>query len=425
MNNNNRKIEIHSNIFIIILLVVIFTGSIYLIKFTDLFVNKKQNNEELQSNILIMNHINPDNVLEKYSSLILPLIALISFFIGCFFISKLMGFVKNKGTYKFFGIYFIILITIILVIYNNTILEEDKIKKYIKGKKFSVVGMLMVLGISALFFGFIDNFGLRLGIDALDNSFLNMFLGPLSEDTRFKNERKNISKNLEHINAWENGKWISVVNQSLRYKNEIDKNPKLQDLTKNIEELIKEGGHPLDIPTSIIKKDMTQEYVRNIKRKYNIISNSKAMLGNTFSNIIGALLSSALINLFTYMTKYDGIYTGDDSIDDNIFVKKIKSYLPFLEGFFITIGCIIPILLNIAMTKDNFSANNTRSWNILLFIIILVIIMMFFSVRGSKDMTKKDKENSIKKTLNDMKIRLNVVEDDLNKKIDEFTNKLN
>ena len=161
-----------------------------------------------------------------------------------------------------------------------------------------------------------------------------MFVGPLSEDTRFKKEKKNITKNLEHINAWENGKWISVVNQTLRYKNEIDKNPKLIDLTKNIDELIQGGGHPLDIPASISKNNMTSEYVKNIKRKYNIISNSKAMLGNTFSNIIGALLSSALINLFTYMTKYDGIYTGDDTIDDNILVKKIKSYLPFLEGSF-------------------------------------------------------------------------------------------
>ena len=61
-----------------------------------------------------------------------------------FFRFKLMGFVKNKGTHKFFGIYFIILITLILVVYNNTVLEEDKIKKYIKGKKFSIVGMLMV-----------------------------------------------------------------------------------------------------------------------------------------------------------------------------------------------------------------------------------------------------------------------------------------
>ena len=78
------------------------------------------------------------------------------------------------------------------------------------------------------------------------------------------------------------------------------------------------------------------------------------------------------------------------------------------------------------MTKDNFSANNSKSWNMLLVIIILVIIMMFFSVRGSKDMTKKDKEKSIKKTLDDMKIRLNVVEEDLNKKINDFTdNKLN
>ena len=425
-NNNNSSIEIHSDIFIVVILVIIFTGSIYLIKYTDKFIDvKEKDKKKIKSDYIHYGHINPDNFLEKYIPLILPLTALISFFIGCFFVSKLMGFVKNKGKHKFFGIYFIILITIILVFYNNTVLEEEKIKNYIKGKKFSIVGMLMVLGISALFFGFIDNFGLRLGIDALDNSFLNMFVGPLSEDTRFKKEKQNITKNLENINAWENGKWISVVNQTLRYKDEINKNPKLQNLTEDINELIKQGGHPLDIPSSITKKNMTTEYVKNIKRKYNIISNSKAMLGNTFSNIIGALLSSALINLFTYMTKYDGIYTGDDSIDENVLVKKIKSYLPFLEGFFITIGCIIPILLNIAMTKDNFSANNSRSWNILLCIIILVIVMMFLSVRGSKDMTKKDKQKSIKRTLDDMKIRLNIVEEDLSKKIEDFTSKLN
>ena len=40
MNSNNNLIEIHSDIFIVVILVVIFTGSIYLIKYTDKFADK-------------------------------------------------------------------------------------------------------------------------------------------------------------------------------------------------------------------------------------------------------------------------------------------------------------------------------------------------------------------------------------------------
>ena len=421
--NNNKIIELNSFIFIIVILTIIFSCSIYLIKFTEL-LTKHNNKNELESEIFIMNHTNPGNILEKYSSLILPIIALISFFIACFFVSKVLAIGVPLGRIKYFGIYFIIIITAILVFFNNTVLQEDRVKEYIKGKKFSIVGMLMVLGISALFFGFIDNFGLRLGIDAFDNSFLNLFLGPLSIDERFKKEKKNISKNLTYVNQWEKGKWVSVINQTLRFKNDISKNSKFNDLTKDIEDLIAEGGHPLDIPDSITKNNLTSDYVKNIKRKYNIITNSKAMLGNTFSNIIGALLSSALLNLFTYMTKYDSTYSGDDNIDENFFVKKINAYLPFLEGFFIAIGCVIPIILNIAMTKDNYNTNNKKAWNILLLLALLVAIMMFFSVRGSEKMTENDKKNSIRKTLKDLKIRLDIQEKNLNNKIDNFLGKL-
>ena len=423
--------QINSYFLIIIILIIIFTVSIYLIKFVD-FIDENLKNEKKHSKYITKaySYTSSKNNIDKYSSFILPIISLISFFLGCFFISKALVLIDNQGPKKYVGIYFIIIIAIILVIYNNTILSEKKITNYIKGKKFSVIGMIMVLGISALFFGFIDNFGLKLGIEALDNKFLNLFLGAFSVDKRFIKEKKSITKNLEYMNNWSNGKWRSVLNQTLRFKEDIRKikHPKINDLMEDIDELISiEGGKPLEIPHSVKKQDLTMEYIKNIKSKYDVIEGSKAMLGNAFSNIIGSLLSSALINLFTYMTKYDGTYSGDDKIDENFWVKNINRYLPFLEGFFIAIGCIIPIFLNIAMTRDNFNTNNRNAWLILGIIGICVCIMLFLSVRGVRNMNTKNKENSIKKTLSDMKDRLDIDENkdvELNNKIDIFISNL-
>jgi len=418
-NLNHIKIELNSYYFIITILVIIFTSSIYLIKYVD--INEKDNEKNNQNKIIK----NTESILEKYSSFFLPVVSLISFFIACFFVSKVLIIGVPSGKVKYFGIYFIIIIAAILIVFNNSILKEEKVVQYIKGRKFSVVGMLMVLGISALFFGFIDNFGLQLGIEALDNSFLNLFLGPLSVDSRFKKEQKSISRNLQYMNNWANGKWRSVLNQTLRFKEEIRKikHPKINQLMEDIDELIDEqGGKPMEVPLNVKNQGLIGDYIQNIKRKYDLIEGSKAMMGNTFSNVIGALLSSALINLFTYMTKYDGIYSGDEDIDSSFFVSKINSYLPFLEGFFIMIGCLIPVVLNIAMKKDNYNTNNSKSWIILSIIAIIAIIMMFLSVKDSKKMTVKDKENSVRKTLIDLKKRLDITESDieLNNKIDIF-----
>ena len=69
------------------------------------------------------------------------------------------------------------------------------------------------------------------------------------------------------------------------------------------------------IPDSILAqgKEITREYVRNIKDKYDLIDGSKNMMGNTFSDFIGAILGAAIINLFMYTTAYDGFITGDDT----------------------------------------------------------------------------------------------------------------
>ena len=90
-------------------------------------------------------------MVEKYSSFVLPFMPLISFFISCYYISKVLAIINNKGSAKYVGIYFIMGISLILVTFNNTILSEDKIASYIRGKKFSVIGMIMVLGISLYF----------------------------------------------------------------------------------------------------------------------------------------------------------------------------------------------------------------------------------------------------------------------------------
>ena len=84
-------------------------------------------------------------------------------------------------------------------------------------------------------------------------------------------------------------------------------------------------------------------------------------MGNTFSDFMGAIIGAAIINLFVYMTSYDGVYTGDDKIDDSFLKKNINLIAPFMEAFFIAFWCLDPVFLNIAMTRDPHNSNNTNS----------------------------------------------------------------
>ena len=78
----------------------------------------------------------------------------------------------------------------------------------------------------------------------------------------------------------------------------------------------------------------------------------------------------------------------------------------------------------------NHNHNNFYAWLIVGIIGILILVMMYFSVIGIKDMTTNDKKNSIKKTLNTLKIRLDIDENnssndkDLVNKISQFVNNL-
>ena len=453
--NSSRKF----NYTVIFILLVIFTGSIASIKFiygdskkdedkesTDETINEETINEETteetnKDNLIEENDDNKDSLLKQWARFLIPLFAIGAFFIACCFISKIIvdgnSPLLSKSRDQYIGIIFLVLVASILTVLNLTVLKNVKLTDYIKGKKFSTVGVIMALGISAIIFGFLDNFGMKLGTDALDDSFLQLFLSPFSVDSRFKEHSNVIQDNLKYVNNWANSKWKSVINQVLRFKDEIadaskQNNNSMKDLIEDIQEFMEDGALPLIIPKEIReinnKKLGTHAFVKNIKEKYEVIDGSKSMLGNTFSDFMGAILGAGIINLFVYMTSYDSVYTGDDNIDNNTLITNLSKYSPFMEALFIALGCLIPVFINIAMTRNDYNTNNRNSWIVLSVISLIIIVMMYYSVFGIKDMTLKDKKNSIKKTMNDLKDRLDITnkKDDktLNKDIDAFINSL-
>lgn len=390
-----------TNYILVFILLVSFTASIYNIK----TLQKK------------------DKDIKRTGRVTLPIITIITFFVACYFISVIVSEGSSIGKDKYTGIYFILIVGIILTIMNLTILSKDKLDEYIKGKKFNVTGLFMALGISAIVFGFLDNFGLKLGIEALDESFLHIFLSPFSIDNRFTKYKQNIEDNLKNVNNWVSGDWRKVINHVLRFEKDISEIPKFKDLTNAIKSF---DQTRLIIPEDILKsRSLTNDYVDNIRDKYDIIDSSKAMLGNTFSDFIGAILGAALINLFIYMTNYDGFTTGDENIDNNFFVKHLNKYMPFLEAFFISLGCLIPVFLNIAMNKYSNKRNNKYSWMVVSIIGIMMLLMMFLSSKGVKNMTPNDKKNSIKKNIKNIIHRVNLSENTTNKLETNLSHKLN
>lgn len=404
------------NFLITAILLVIFSFVIYLIK--PLYDSSYNNKDE-------------EDAYKKISRFMIPAISIACFFISTYFIASII----QNGNYQFAGIYYMILVCVIFTILNNTVLSSDNIRKYIKGKKFSRVGLIMTMAIGSIVFGFLDNFGLKLGTDALDTSFLNIFLGPFSVDTRFKSNQKDIAENITIINTWSNNKWKSVINQLLRFHKEIKslgEKKNIQGFDAFIEDLdyfvdVTKGGGPLIVPQNIKDSGLTHDYIKNIKEKYDLIDGSKNMMGNTFSDFIGAILGAAILNLFIYTTAYDGINTGDDDVDKSFWIKYYNSYAPFFEAFSIAIGCLIPVFINIAMTRTGKNNNNLYAWLIIGIISVLIIVIIYKSVKGVKTMTHNEKVKSLKRTLNDLKDRLDINsknEEKLTEKLKDFVETL-
>ena len=117
--------------------------------------------------------------------------------------------------------------------------------------------------------------------------------------------------------------------------------------------------------------------------------------------------------------------TGDDSIDDNFFVKNLSYYAPFMEAVFIALGCLVPVFLNIAMNRRSNKSNNFYAWVVVGTVAVVMVAMMYMSSRGVKDMDYDDKRRSLERTLRAAKDRValqmgNEQENRLGQKVDQF-----
>ena len=357
----------------------------------------------------------------KFSFFALPTIIIFSFFSGCYFSSLIVENEVNKID-KYCGILYLLLVGFILLLSNFFIFTKERLLKLAAGTKFSKVGLIMVMGIGATIFGFIDNFGMRLGTEALDNLFVQSFLNPLSTHFEFGKYKENIKENFGTINTWTEHDWRKVMNHVLRFEKEISKNKNMKDLS---DALKKYHCKPLNIPKTILEdKDKTNRYVDNLRTKYDIIDGSKAMLGNSFSNFCAGLLGAGVAGMFTVLTSFDELTIGDKNLEEN-FHEIAEKFKPLIEASFILIGCLIPIVLNIAMKRSDTDHNNTFAWSIIFVILLVILVTMYASYKLTSKMTFSNKKNGIIKTLTNLKLRYYInsnVDKKLNNEIDNFIN---
>ena len=351
----------------------------------------------------------------------MPTIIIFSFFSGCYFSSLIVENEVNKID-KYCGILYLLLVGFILLLSNFFIFTKERLLKLAAGTKFSKVGLIMVMGIGATIFGFIDNFGMRLGTEALDNLFVQSFLNPLSTHFEFGKYKENIKENFGTINTWTEHDWRQVMNHVLRFEKEISKNKNMKDLS---DALKKYHCKPLNIPKTILEdKDKTNRYVDNLRTKYDIIDGSKAMLGNSFSNFCAGLLGAGVAGMFTVLTSFDEVTIGDKNLEEN-FHEIAEKFKPLIEASFILIGCLIPIILNIAMKRSDTDHNNTFAWSIIFVILLVILVTMYASYKLTSKMTFSNKKNGIIKMLTNLKLRYYInsnVDKKLNNEIDNFIN---
>lgn len=357
----------------------------------------------------------------KFSFFALPTIIIFSFFSGCYFSSLIVENEVNKID-KYCGILYLLLVGFILLLSNFFIFTKERLLKLAAGTKFSKVGLIMVMGIGATIFGFIDNFGMRLGTEALDNLFVQSFLNPLSTHFEFGKYKENIKENFGTINTWTEHDWRKVMNHVLRFEKEISKNKNMKDLSDVLKSY---HCKPLNIPKTILEdKDKTNRYVDNLRTKYDIIDGSKAMLGNSFSNFCAGLLGAGVAGMFTVLTSFDEVTIGDKNLEEN-FHEIAEKFKPLIEASFILIGCLIPIILNIAMKRSDTDHNNTFAWSIIFVILLVILVTMYASYKLTSKMTFSNKKNGIIKTLTNLKLRYYInsnVDKKLNNEIDNFIN---
>lgn len=212
---------------------------------------------------------------------------LLLFFAICIYCDMAKGLVGD-----FFGVKSLLYVGALLLL--NVALTTEvttfKLKRSVeKRAQFSdpgPVGMLLTLGGGSLIFGFLDNFGMKLGTDALEDTvFWDLSNKLMGHDSETKAKLKTI-------------------------KNYIGAN--------NFQALLNMGD------------------IKDQLEKLEVMNGAMSMLGNTFSDFVGGLLGAGITVLLSHVTGIDGSKKVDANLENPVMVV-------FLEAVFIAIGCLIPV----------------------------------------------------------------------------------
>lgn len=239
-------------------------------------------------------------------------VILLMFFKLCFMAEQALGNEKAYGVDGMFGIFSLMVLSISLLTMNAlTSIGAVKVATAKRFRKFKPngFGCLLVLGAGAIVFGFLDNYGMKLGTDALeDGLFWKLGLNALGTNT-----------NDTQCFDYKDG--LNAFNKFF-----TPSNPAIQKL------FIDGTGGECSVPR-----------MREIVERYVAIKNSGAMLGNTFSDFVGALLGAGIGGLFSYLTSIN-----NDVSDPDLFMKILQNPVSkvVLEACFIAMGCLIPVGLH-------------------------------------------------------------------------------
>ena len=231
-------------------------------------------------------------------------------------------------------------------------------------RKRSATGILLVMGASAILFGFLDNYGMKLGCDALETEFFKPAALSFLMPAKYGYE--------PHIGAeFSDNLTSDDIKHGFELYDALEDNAK-KNLWRNVVEIQMAAQTAQAAQTAPSQTAASQRYRSNAggvdEKKIASIADAYAkiakgrddalsMMGNTFSDFVGAMLGAGIGKLFQYLTAVDGDIEGVDigyRILQNSTVKIV------MEAFFIAVGCMIPIGLHVGRVRSNLYGNASK-----------------------------------------------------------------
>lgn len=328
---------------------------------------------------------------------------------------------KAQGKFKMFGVLTLIILALSFLLFNSvsTWRIYDATFNTVRENRLNTPGMLLVLGAGAILFGFLDNYGMKLGTDALEDGLFFRKGANLLYDRQCNKE--NVSdcawekvygepegdflkiENDHLLGQLTKGK-LSFTQKDLRHyglpkikKNYVITSQETKEIVDGEEVLHQIYFKPIvtkkiqdskDFRRRLLKYKERLEEVQKaveedeyIKKAYESIDQAKSMLGNTFSDFVGALLGAGITKVFHHYTGYDG---NLQSNSPGARILQNPAAKVFLESGFIALGCLIPVFMHFQQNRKElglrYFRNSTRGWAeyligfILLFLVIVALL---------------------------------------------------